>query len=367
MGLFDLLKKSIDSKCNKSEKGTLPVEEKKYYREDSYYSNKAFEGTPFERTVVTFENRKKTAVPSSRGLYPAQILLLHYCMFGKYPKPNNGYPGFWWFEYGIRDVGAALSELEAKGFIKLGKPSGSLSELKVQEIKEILSAHDASICGKKDELVRTLQATATDEELIAAGVIPRYQLTEKGKCELEENAYVPYMHNHPHKTTEDDRFGKQFNVWSINKLLEKKDKSKWKELVDEQERQMNQQIEENHATFMEGIKRIDPKGYKALKKQDQQIEACNKAREKYAQDQDIEQYIKFWENLWKKGGLIFESSTWHFVLPDLYIKKQRYDDAIAYLNMLIERKPNYAEKANSYMKKISAAKEKAAKRKTACK
>lgn len=84
---------------------SIPESEKKYYQDDSYYSEKAFVGTPFEE-------RKKTAIPSSRGLYPAQILLLSYCEKGTYPGPKNGYPGFWWFEYGIRDVGQMLKQLE---------------------------------------------------------------------------------------------------------------------------------------------------------------------------------------------------------------------------------------------------------------
>lgn len=111
MGLFHFLKKKVDSKPQETEaaivNSTMVENEKKYYQDDSYYINKVHEDTVFEKTVVTFEERKKTAVPSQRGLYPAQILLLEYCSYGTYPEPKNGYPGFWWFEYGIRDVDTA--------------------------------------------------------------------------------------------------------------------------------------------------------------------------------------------------------------------------------------------------------------------
>ncbi|UKI29899.1 MAG: hypothetical protein L6W00_17930 [Lentisphaeria bacterium] len=36
----------------------------------------------------------------------------------------------------------------------------------------------------------------------------------------------------------------------------------------------------------------------------------------------ITAYIKFWEDLWANGGLIFEGTHWHFELADLYIKNK---------------------------------------------
>lgn len=136
MGLFDSFKKkagnSVDQKPNVL---TVPESEKKYYQPDGYYTAKIYEGTPFEKTVITFDERKKTSIPSERGLYVAEILLLEYCSYGKYPAPSNGYPGFWWFEYGIRDVAAALKSLELRGFIKYGSPYDTLTGWKVADLK----------------------------------------------------------------------------------------------------------------------------------------------------------------------------------------------------------------------------------------
>ena len=75
MGLFDLFKKNQ----SESKKATIPEQDKKYYQQDSYYTDTVFTGTQFEKKVVLFENRKKTAIPSKTGLYPAEILLLEYC------------------------------------------------------------------------------------------------------------------------------------------------------------------------------------------------------------------------------------------------------------------------------------------------
>ena len=92
MGLFDLFKKKNKSGATKAKKTSTAVSEseKEHYQPDPYYTDVVAEGTPFERAVITFEDRKKTAIPSNGGLYPAEILLLEYCSKGSYPKPKNG-------------------------------------------------------------------------------------------------------------------------------------------------------------------------------------------------------------------------------------------------------------------------------------
>lgn len=355
MGIFNFFKKKGKTEVQQkptAEPVSIPEHEKKYYQLDEYYTDVVREGTAFERRVVTFEERKKTAIPSERGLYPAEILLLEYCSKGTYPGPKNGYPGFWWFAYGIKDVGAALKSLEERGYIRLGTVRASVNSLTVAQLKELLLAHGQATTGKKAELVDRVAAVITETELVSVGVQAKYALTDVGQLELSENAYVPYMHSTHNKTTEDVRFGMEFNVWSINKLLGTGDKSKWKAVVDEQERKMSQETASRNEAFMQDLKKIDPTSYRALKTQDQQISAVTKAREQYHEDKDLEGYIAFWEMVWANGGLKFEGAGWHFELPDLYIKAKRYDDAMAFVLKLKTDKPTYAYKADAYVKRI---------------
>ncbi|WP_426350086.1 SAP domain-containing protein [Alloiococcus sp. CFN-8] len=361
MGLFDLFKKKdkpVPTPLEKSVNTKVPKEEKKYYQPDSYYTDVIAEGTDFERKVISFEDRKKTAIPSNRGLYPAEILLLEYCSKGTYPEPKNGYPGFWWFAYGIRDVGVALKSLEDRGYIAFASAKDSVKGFTVPQLKELLVEKGLSTTGKKAELVARVAETVPEEELLAAGVQVKYLLTEIGQQELCENAYVPYMHSAPNKTTEDERWGMTFNVWSINKLLGRGDKSNWKAVVDEQERKMNKETSDRNDVFMKDLKKIDPEGYNALKTQDQQIADVQKARDKYSKDKDLDSYIAFWEMIWANGGLRFEGTRWHFELPDLYIKAKRYDDALAFVTKLKRTKPTYAYKSDTYIKKIEEIKAK---------
>ena len=354
MGLFDLFKKKNKTGATKAKNTSTAVSEseKEHYQPDPYYTDVVAEGTPFERTVITFEDRKKTAIPSNGGLYPAEILLLEYCSKGSYPKPKNGYPGFWWFTYGIRNVDTALQSLESRGYIVFGSAADSLKSLTVQQLKDILVTKGQPTTGKKADLVMRIAETISESDLLAAGIQPQYVLTEIGHQELEENAYVPYMHNAPNKTTEDDRFGMVFNVWSINRLLGTGDKSNWRAVVDEEEDKIKTETVSNNDSFMAELKKINPDSYRKLKDQDRQIEAVQKAREKYNEDKDLNSYIAFWEMVWATGGLKFEGAKWHFELPDLYIKAKRYDDALAFVVKIKKTKPLYSDKADVYIQKI---------------
>ena len=328
--------------------------------------------------VVTFEERKKTCIPSNRGLYVAEILLLYYCSEGKYPNPARGYPQFWWYEYGIQDVDAMLQSLEARGFLCVGTAKDSLAGLKVDQLKEILRKHNLHVSGKKAELVARIQENVSEEDLVSDGVAYKYALTEMGKQELEENAYVPYMHKNSLTTGETG-----YTVWAVNKLLGTGDKSDWKEKIEqaypkptleEMQAQAAKKLQEKEAYFaaeearIESLKESQPDWYqyrkeslqkeKAFWEQDCQINricsAANAAEAKYKEDHDVEAYTKFWEELWAKEDLLsFYSNSRIFILPNLYIKAKRYDDARCLVEKIKREDPKRTEKADAYLERIA--------------
>lgn len=77
----------------------------------------------------------------------------------------------------------------------------------------------------------------------------------------------------------------------------------------------------------------------------------------------ITAYIKFWEDLWANGGLIFEGTHWHFELADLYIKIKQFDSAMDFILMIKSLKPQYASKADYYIEAIKKQKSKQQKNK----
>ena len=120
----------------------IPPEERQYYQDPSYYKDYApsmsFDAVNGTCKVITFQERKKISYPSKRGLYVAEIKLLSYCSSGKlYPHPKHGYPGLWWYQYGIKNVGFHLKTLEVRGFIRMNdKQKYELTELGKQELKD---------------------------------------------------------------------------------------------------------------------------------------------------------------------------------------------------------------------------------------
>lgn len=98
------------------------------------------------------------------------------------------------------------------------------------------------------------------------------------------------------------------------------------------------------------IKRLQ----RELKSQDEQLEKIKHAESYFKETGDIDFLIKFWESIWKSGGLLFSGSKWTFRLPDLYIKIGEYDKALAILKKI--KNPNYTEKMDSYVNRVKALK-----------
>ena len=214
-----------------ADSSSVSSDERPYYQPDSYYTFYSYPGSIMSQKVIPFDERKKISFPSTRGLYVAEIMLLEYCRYGKYPKPESGYPGFWWFKYGIRDVGHALEALEIRGFLRWTSKTKSLNNLKIKQLKDILTKKKLSTTGNKPDLINRIIDNIPEQNLIIPNYTPKYELTDLGKEELIDNGYIPYMHKHRHATTEDNRFGETFTVWDINKLFSDGDARNWRQIV----------------------------------------------------------------------------------------------------------------------------------------
>lgn len=91
-----------------------------------------------------------------------------------------------------------------------------------------------------------------------------------------------------------------------------------------------------------------------LKSQDEQLEKIKRAESYFKETGDIDFLIKFWEGIWKSGGLLFSGSKWTFRLPDLYIKIGEYDKALTILKKI--KNPYHIEKRDSYINRVKTLK-----------
>ncbi len=186
MGIFRKIKGLLNSKDKDSHQGdsnlglknpyalyddtsAIPESEKKYYQPDDYYVSVLHPGTPFAFTVIPFVDRIKSSYPSKNGLYVPEILMLTFCK--NFPNPKRGYPAYWWFQYGIRNVGAMLLSLKKRGFIEINSRTG------------------------------------------------KYELTDLGNQEQRENEYVSYTHRHSQLAG--------FTPWEMNQLIHENPQKPW--------------------------------------------------------------------------------------------------------------------------------------------
>lgn len=263
MGIFDFAKRKRQAggyvgsseKTRTGNAGTycsqIPESEKRYYQKDEYYTDYVptlavgLDGTYGKRKVITFDERKKISYPSRSGLYVPEILLIGYCSYGTYPHPKTGYPGFWWFEYGIRNVGEALHSLEDREYIELGSAKDQFPKMTIPQLKKLASNIGVNVSGKKQDILDQIVFTASTEEIEKFVTERKYKLTEKGKSELQENGYVLYMHKHPGKTIDIDMFGPIFNVWEVNRRIGKTGRTDWENIVHEIEDERNRYLQRN--------------------------------------------------------------------------------------------------------------------------
>jgi len=200
MGLLNALKKifQVERKYNYSnEKNENSVRKSSYQRMTN-------------PDIPNIEQLIKQAIPSKQGLYPHEILALHYAE--KYYLDKNEFQQFWFYQYGITNVQTLLNSLLERGFLQVGGLQPILKKQKVVDLKEILKNYDLKRTGKKAELINRILDSVPECELNKSFPRRTYALTEKGKESLKEGAYVPYIHRN---NIED------LDIWKLNKLVHK--------------------------------------------------------------------------------------------------------------------------------------------------
>lgn len=309
MGFGDFIKKIVPQSAPLtyaqilSRADTISKDEKQYYQPDSYYTYQ--DGQPVN--IPTFEERIKNTIPSSTGLFVPEILMLHFCK--NFPNPKNGYPAYWWFKYGVRNVGAMLQSLEERSYIQISEKNS------------------------------------------------KYQLTSKGKAEQSENEYVYFTHY--------NSLDINFDAWKMNILLGTGDKSNYVEIFKKNcplnklnnEFSQSSRLEQvksnplNKDEILLTLRKLDPKlKENDLSASDKYCEILNLRDAQYKVDKDIGQYILFWEDNWKNNRPLF-GAHWALVLPDLYIKTKQYEEALNCLERL-NKIEYFKDKVEKYRSKI---------------
>lgn len=161
--------------------------------------------------IVPLSLRLKKAVPTKRGLYPHEILMLDYAHTYSTDLSHQHFQGFWYYEYSVEHPEDVLKSLEKRGFIRPGNLRSAIQNQTVPLIKNELRTIGQKVSGKKADLIDRLLSNVSPEELEKKFPVRFYELTESGTQELTENQYVPYLHRH-----------KYMSIWEMNDRINHK-------------------------------------------------------------------------------------------------------------------------------------------------
>lgn len=204
MGLFDFLKKR-----NKQNNEHSKSNGEKNLGIGSLINVKTeIINTPSEPDVIPVEKIIKGMKPNDVGLYPHEILLLSYAP--KYYLEGNSYPGFWWYQYGVKDVDKCLISLRDRGFLQFGSLRSAIEKETAAVLKDVLKDNGLKVSGKKAELVQRLMDEVSEEKLNTIFTKRTYNLTDAGNEILKKEDYIPYIHRHG---IED------LNIWSLSEKV----------------------------------------------------------------------------------------------------------------------------------------------------
>lgn len=139
-------------------------------------------------------DRLTQLTPTKNGLYPHEILLLHYAT--GYTFGQKKYQNFWYYRYLIPNVQNALHSLLERGFLTLGSFEDQIEKSSANNLKALLKTKGLKVSGKKTELVARVIENFDPSEVNIDKSRMYYALTEVGKSELAENQYVLFVHRH---------------------------------------------------------------------------------------------------------------------------------------------------------------------------
>lgn len=130
------------------------------------------------------------------------------------PSDGSAYPKYMQYRYSITQPLKKHEQMISEGFLIEGDAKDSLSKLKVQELKNILSEHNIPATGKKDVLIQRIIENVDCSNLNFPKILV---LTEKGKNYLSKyNYYI------------------EFNEYISQNIIELSDLSKFDDIKKEQ-------------------------------------------------------------------------------------------------------------------------------------
>lgn len=136
-------------------------------------------------------NKIDRAIPTKRGLFPHELVVLHEATYCEIGNPAGGMAkNVLYFLCGILNDEPYLSNLLERGFLAVGDIADTLEHEFAYTLKAVCANYGLKVSGTKPQLIRRLLTSVDSKKLESAFPRKWYVLTEAGVSELTENAYV---------------------------------------------------------------------------------------------------------------------------------------------------------------------------------
>ncbi|MCH5279338.1 MAG: hypothetical protein J1E60_06045 [Christensenellaceae bacterium] len=177
--------------------------------------------------------------PDINGLYPSELVML--AVAERYSITETQFSGYLTYTYEIANPLKMLKDLQSRGFLKIGSPIDVLPNLKLPELKELATALNTTVKGKKADIIA--QLSGVDEETLGKFVKERsWKLTENGEKALKANPYIQYfLDKHNYNISEVG-----VDIWSVNEEFVKDPKRPYRDII---YRQLNNQMNKASIAF----------------------------------------------------------------------------------------------------------------------
>lgn len=135
---------------------------------------------------------KKQMIRLSEGILPGHLIMLWRVHFNTF-NTESIIPEYFEYRYGV-DSHEAINILLEKGYIEKLNAKASLDALNIKKLKKILESNGLSTQGKKEDLMKRIQGSLSEEIVSQAFRLRKYKITLEGKTTLNNHSDIIKRH-----------------------------------------------------------------------------------------------------------------------------------------------------------------------------
>lgn len=166
----------------------------KDYPEQPYISPsrdlKSWEENPEDFPYGVVERRQM--IRTEEGLLPGDVVMLWRIHFGNFTT-KTWIPEYFEYRYGI-NWEESIQLLHERGFVRTCSAKESLTELNVNQLKDLLRKKKLPLGGKREDVLARVREEISEEQLEEMVKLRKYAITHEGSKVLSDHEEIIKRH-----------------------------------------------------------------------------------------------------------------------------------------------------------------------------